>query len=394
MIIMRMRLTAAMFFFSVIFAKSEKKSTCRDRFLEPFSNTSIWNTAIGSDATFSPANLFETEDLFPTQFHNDQEFFVRVNDLDPEFDWIDQGDWGPDKKCVVTGEKVRSLRLPVNFTTASDCDENNEHCRSAADQMNNNPMGILLEDQETIVQMQPAYRCDLNGPFLARFGNNTDGCPQNFPNITSIFSEGIYGAHGGSGLSGVGGMIRLGELLPDSPPISHALKIEFQHIWYFGLYKLANDSTYNGGRSQYVWPATGSDSGSSKVPGGLYSGTDPNMVPGALLSFPSSISTLSLKTTVGKKIFDALYNYGAYIVDDTGGENSVAICMDALVNAEMRRTYGYNMAYPGGMKKGFPLYQDLLTIFQNLHAVTNNGPGHIGGGGIPRKPTKGPICLL
>ena len=27
---------------------------CRDRFLEPFSSTSIWNTAIGSGAVFSP----------------------------------------------------------------------------------------------------------------------------------------------------------------------------------------------------------------------------------------------------------------------------------------------------------------------------------------------------
>ncbi len=144
-----------------------------------------------------------------------------------------------------------------------------------------------------------------------------------------------------------------------------------------------------------MWPATGSDSGSNKAPGGLYTGTDPNVVPGALLSFPENTS-LSLTTKVGMKIFDALYHYGAYIVDDTGAGNSVAICMDALVNAEMRQEYGYNMAYPGGLGNSGPgkaLYADLLTIFQNLYAVTNNSPSSVGGGGIPRKPTKGPICV-
>ena len=184
------------------------------------------------------------------------------------------------------GKAVRKIRLRKILPQRLIASENNENCQSAADQMNNNPMGILLEDQETIVQMQPAYRCDPNGVFLARFGNDTDGCPQRFPNITSIFSDGNLGAHGGSGLSGVGGMIRLGELLPEAPPISHALKIESPTCQYFGEYKLQMMSDYNGGRSQYVWPATGSDSGSQKAPGGLYTGKNKHIVPGALLSFP------------------------------------------------------------------------------------------------------------
>ena len=81
----------------------------------------------------------------------------------------------------------------------------------------------------------------------------------------------------------------------------------------------------------------------------------------------------------------------------TGAGNSVAICMEAGVNAEMRRAYGYTMTYPHGVSAsdsdlGNQLYSDLLLIFQNLHAVTNNGPQSIGGGGAPRQPTKPPIC--
>ena len=90
-------------------------------------------------------------------------------------------------------------------------------------------------------------------------------------------------------------------------------------------------------------------------------------------------------------------DYGGYIADDTGGGNSVAICMDARVNAEMRRTYGFAMTYPQGVTghaddPGRALYADLVNIFRALSAVANNGPGSVGGGGTPRVPRQAPIC--
>jgi len=150
--------------------------------------------------------------------------------------------------------------------------------------------------------------------------------------------------------------------------------------------------------TQYLWPATGSDSGTQKVPGGLYTGSDPNVAPGALLALPADIaSNLTMRTVIGRRLLDAFRDYGAYIVDDTGSGNSVAICQDAAVNEEMRRTYGFAMTYPTGVTNssddpGRALYSDLLIIFENLHAVTNNGPGRVGGGGTPRRPPKRPFC--
>ena len=372
---------------------------CRDRFLEPFSSTSIWNTAIGSCAEFSPAHLFGPG-REPTQFHNDQDFFLRVTEADPLTAWIDQGDWGGDDHCHVTGKVVSHLRFPQNWTSASDCGGQTDpaKCSSKPNQPNNNAMGVLLADGETIVQMQPAYRCVMGGALLARFGNTTDGCPQQFPNVTSIFGDGALGSHGGSGLSGVGGTIRLGELLPSSGPIQHAIKIELQHQWYYGSHPLQRASVYNGGRGQYVWPATGSDGGSNKAPGGLYSGNDPHVAPGALLALPADVgASIKTSTVVGRKIKQALIDYGGYIVDDTGNGNSVAICMESQVNDEMRKTYGFTMTYPHGVSNcstdpGKALYSDLLAIFQALHAVINNAPGSIGGGGKPRVPPKPPIC--
>ena len=105
-----------------------------------------------------------------------------------------------------------------------------------------------------------------------------------------------------------------------------------------------------------------------------------------------------------------MVDYGGYIVDGAGHgpspdpnrRNHVAICMDALVNAEMRRHYNFSMTYPAGVSApgldpaqtpaANHLYEDLLRIFRALHVVTNNRPGHVGGGGTPRRPKKPPIC--
>lgn len=161
---------------------------------------------------------------------------------------------------------------------------------------------------------------------------------------------------------------------------------------------LQNATANNQGRGQYIWPATGSDGGSNQAPGGLYEGTDPALAPGTLLAIPAALASIVKTSTVaGQKIKQALVDYGGYIVDDTGGGNSAAICMEADVNAEMRELFKYTMTYPHGVSNkqldpGRALYQDLHNIFTTLHAVTNNGPGRVGGGGTPRVPTKPPIC--
>ena len=301
---------------------------CRDRWLEPFSADSIWNTAIGSAAVFEPAKLFAAGDKrgAPSNFHNDQDFIVRTTDQDPLTDWINQGDWGSDDHCAIqkhsssgkacgTGTRmldgcVSQVHFPENWTSASDCDANGENCRSLANQSNNNAMALLLPDNVSLVQMQPVYRCSsYPSPILARWGNLTDGGPQRFANVSSIFGEGIGGAHGGSGLSSIGGSIRLGELLPDSPPIAHALKIELGNWWYYGAQQLNPPTADNGGRTQYIWPATGSNEGfdNSSRTSGSYLGQNPHVVPGALLAIPADqAASVHTTTTVGARIKQAM----------------------------------------------------------------------------------------
>jgi hypothetical protein len=187
-------------------------------------------------------------------------------------------------------------------------------------------------------------------------------------------------------------------------PINHALKIELANWWYYGSKQLQPKTQNNGGRSQYVWPATGSNEGFHPASGksGTYRGTNRFVAPGALLAIPSFVEgKVHVQTAIGKRIKDAMTNYGGYIVDGTGpgspGHNMVALCMDALVNTEMREHFGFNMAYPHGVVDNSNstaklLYEDLLRIFQNLYVVSNNAPNAVGGGGTPRKPRKPPIC--
>ena len=45
------------------------------------------------------------------------------------------------------------------------------------------------------------------------------------PNV-DLYGDGRLGAHGGSGLSCIGGSIRAGEFMPGTPHVRHVLKVD------------------------------------------------------------------------------------------------------------------------------------------------------------------------
>ena len=82
----------------------------------------------------------------------------------------------------------------------------------------------------------------------------------------------------------------------------------------------AGGAAANGGRTQYVWPATGSN---AKFVNGkataYYTGKNKYLAPGALLAIPASrAATVNTTTPIGRKIRQAMIDYGAYIVDGAG----------------------------------------------------------------------------
>jgi hypothetical protein len=303
-----------------------------------------------------------------------QDIILRVGPADEPVDWYDQG--GFPGFCGAPNPPVAKLPMPYNFTTG---------CSVA----NNNGGAVLLADGVTLVQMQPLYRAEPGGPFFAWYHR---GAPVPFPWNNSILEDGALGAHGGSGLSAIGGSIRLGELLPGAPPIAHALKLELDaRVYYF----------YNWTTGDYAscfrWPATGCDSYHASAGIG-YNGTLPALHPGALLAVPPAAAPAvraALATEPGRRILDALTDFGGYIVDDTGSwQGGGAVCMEMGVNAEVAAAYGYSVAIdePLTPSQGAPLYWDLVAIFRALAVVDNNGPATVGGGGVPRRPPPPPIC--
>jgi hypothetical protein len=350
---------------------------CRDPFLWPFAADSIWNTPIGSAAIYEPAGIYRDASGPlgpPTSFHNDQELLVLSTSTDPLVDWMDDSGNFPGG-CAARGPVRQQLPLPHDFVT--DC------------VANNNAAAVLLPDNDTLVQMQPLYRPSAGGPIVAWWHH---GAPQPFPWSNSVHGDGALGAHGGSGLSAIGGAIRLGELLPGAPPIAHALKLEvWAHAYYFYNWSSGEYS------SCFTWPAVGCDS-YYNVPGAGYNGTTTSMKPGALLAVPPAAAArvaAALKTEPARRVLAALRDYGGYLVDDTGSSaGGGALCMERGVTAELRAAYNVSVAIedPLSPRQGAPLYDDLVEIFRALSVVVNNAPHAVGGGGTPRAPPPPPFC--
>ena len=93
----------------------------------------------------------------------------------------------------------------------------------------NNAAAILRPDNVTLIDTQPLVRCSTgSGPIMSL-------APQ-FPDSNIRLDSGNHGAHGGSGLSAIGGTVRLGELLPAADPIRHSLKLQlWAHNYYYNI---------------------------------------------------------------------------------------------------------------------------------------------------------------
>eukprot|EP01090_Pellita_catalonica_P010480 TRINITY_DN21923_c0_g1_i1.p1 TRINITY_DN21923_c0_g1~~TRINITY_DN21923_c0_g1_i1.p1 ORF type:complete len:373 (-),score=42.66 TRINITY_DN21923_c0_g1_i1:4-1122(-) len=333
-------------------------AACRNRRLWPFSSTSIWNHPIGHNAEFVEAAIFHR--ITPKNFFSDNDYFFSTNKNDKRYAWYNQGWWGKpggDAHCKIKGNLVGSVYFPANTTVT--------------EFGNNNAAGILQPDNVTLLQMQPLYHCDKDSPILA-----SDYWL--YHNV-SILGDGIRGAHGGSGLSAVGGTIRIGELLPDTSKIEHALKLE--------LY--ANDYYYGGTDAPcFTWPALNCDGyahSCANAPTLCYNGTNIYLKPGALLAIPPNKAPV-LKTEGARKIAFALENYGGYLVDDTA-DNRGTLCLEKGATEQFQQVYGY----PFDARSG-DFFDDLLRIFQSLSIVKNNTPNTVGGGGSPVRPLAPPIC--
>jgi hypothetical protein len=201
-----------------------------------------------------------------------------------------------------------------------------------------------------------------------------------FPSV-DIYGDGIKGAHGGSGLSAVGGSLRVGELRPGQQGPRHAIKVNVYAAQ--ALYKCTTAS------SCYRWPATNADGYAVGHYGTVSNNSNTAMKMGALLAIPASVNigSMSLETEPGRQLAWTLQNYGAYIVDDTWGSAFVFNAEngpDGSLRTQFQADYGTPLEIWSAGSTAWS--RDVQRLIVALYVVNNNSATSIGGGGTPRQP--------
>jgi hypothetical protein len=305
---------------------------------------------IGSDAVYVPANL-------PSTFMSIDEEPIILAPGAPLRTLYENGDWPA--SCSTSGATDKGqFPVPDGYIVP----------QPGGGFLPNYSGGVLKADGRTIVELQYATRCSSTGPLTAGIVRGSH----------DIYGSGVgswIGGHGGSGLTGVGGSLRVWEVQGDAP-ITHALKVNLTVDFLSGT---------NGG---YRWPAIVADSGYDD-PGSwaYYAGSVPALRMGSLLALPPNVDIqgIGLQTPMGLRIARALQDYGAYVVDANPNTwNPHTLDIEYGVQQAMEARYGYDI-------DSNPMASDLLKLFTRLHVVDNNGPTSIGGGGIPRVPLAPPI---
>lgn len=321
------------------------------------SANSIWNTPIGYDAIYVPAQIELAEAAGMTI---DEDYIVMTPDAELMDIYENFAEWDRTKdRCPAEGQLLFSAPIPQDFVVSPTTWDGATP---------NAGMAVLMPDKRTIKQTQPFAHCVPGDPATSRYV---------FEEV-DIYGEGTYGAHGGSGLSAIGGALRYGELLPGSGPIRHALKIN--------LYA-AKNLYYDQETKGYRWPAKRADGYAEQQ---YYTKrTNPTVKAcrmGALLALPArlDLASLGLETEAAKILAVAFQDYGAYIVDDTAWDVYALVTEwgpDGRFAEEFEQQWGFSFSQSD---QHHPWSKDMDRIIKNLHVVDNNSDKARGGGGQPR----------
>jgi hypothetical protein len=335
----------------------------RDPLKQPFSSGSIWNTPIGSSAQYVPASIHPSTS---TTLESDWDVIVLTPGAPSTAVATNTADWNTTQnRCPVQGAVLFSAPIPADYVIDT-----------PVGQTPNAGLAVLLSDGRTLKQTQPFARCTAGATATSHYV---------FPD-QDLYGLGSLGAHGGSGLSAIGGTLRLGELRPGMPPPDHALKLEL----------FAKENYYNDGNMAdcFRWPAVDCDSYFNDATSPLkYGGTNPALKPGSLLALPPSVSiaSLALQTEPAKLLAATLQNFGAYLVDDTAW-SATAVCVEHGPSGTFEQQFQSDWGFPidtSGTTGPFAL--DMAKVVAALHVVNNNSASTIGGGGNPLVPPPPPL---
>lgn len=314
---------------------------------------------IGSNAVYVPANLPAVpgnDQWAPMPQIDDERIVLRPNAPLTNINYSNAG-WTGKNRCAATGGLLTQVPIPSDFVIP----HNNGNVSAV----------FLAKDGRSLIHAQPFTRCTAgaSATSLVKF------------DPVDIYGDGIRGSHGGSGMSAIGGSIRVGELRPATPAPRHALKINV-----YAKQSLYRCTKY---ADCFRWPAVAADSYAVGWYGTVGNNSNSAMKMGALLAIPASrdLSKLGLETEPAKQLAWTLQNYGAYIVDDTYGPSfmfNVENGTDGSVRKQFKADWGFELEQR--VRDNTPWTRDIQKLAQALYVVNNNNPSSIGGGGTPRQP--------
>lgn len=313
---------------------------------------------IGSGAVFVPARLdsIPGADSRAPMPQADVERIVLKPDAPLASVYYSDAGWSKKSRCTSTGGLLAQVPVPPDYVVRSS--------------MENNAAVFLARDGRTLLQMQPYTRCAKGGPATSLV---------HFPAV-DIYGDGEHGSHGGSGLSALGGSLRIGELRPGMAAPRHALKVN--------VYARQSLHKCDKRTECYRWPATHADDYAVGHYGVAAIRPPEAMKMGALLAIPPSrpLSTLQLETEPARQIAWTLQNYGAYIVDDTYGPAFALNVEDGPDGAFLSQfTADWGFRFEQRVRDNSPWVRDVQKILRSLHVVDNNSSAAVGGGGVPRQ---------
>lgn len=377
-------------------AVARSSSPARNYYLRPFADTSVWNMPIGSNAILGGAAgsavVADTADTFAPE-----DDVICLETTNTRSMWL-----GDDPNAATTGHSTN----PTPFGTAPfKADIYTDVANSPAGYAPNGSGGQLLSDGATIQEGQ--YMAAITAPvgssgMVYGLRRGTTSLTGDGITFASAGGGAAVGGHGGSGMTGVGGTIRIWELIDDGVTISHALKCRANGRYLFGYNATTNPTGY-------VWPAIAADTGwdNSGNAGAWYHGTNANVRMGTLLTIPQSVdvTTLQKRDASGtipvwaQRIARAIQDYGMYIVDesyeDGNGQNQMVLSLESGHQLQpLSPSFGMTpgAAYPGGTVAA-EWANCLANVFGSLAAVTNNSVSTIGGGGTPVVSAGGAISM-
>ena len=361
----------------------------------PLAANSPWNMPIHNNASYVPGNITKTDprEQAENPFEVDMILGLDTN-------WVYYSKNSDPAKTVYKQNNFKSGRctsdIPANeweYITSSPYNiqiPNNAIIPDGTDNNYPNSSAAIIESGGKINSFNYAARCQAGGNFYASPLNSFAGgvlSYQDYVTDQNIKGAGIWGGHGGSALSSVGGNIIEGELTNDEP-IRHVLSMDIPGNFIYGIgsgnLSQAGSFSDQDKPNYFRWPAITLDGCGPCAGRNGYHGTQSELKMGALLAINPNITaeSLGLKTKAAKKIFQALKDYGTYVVDNTGW-NSFDLNVNQNVEAEFKNTYGFNM---GGYKSSFDTsqsgdwYNDMTNIYSNLSVVANNSKTNVGGG--------------